>query len=252
MCSMFKPDRSMTGRSTLSPYTVGPSIAVCILLTLSAHAFDFGDGESLLGPASLLPDWEETVQRAKKEHKLIEDCVEDEEACTRRMRPLRTLIRKGKDLSPHKQLSLVNRYINRNTRRYSRDRRTYKEYDDFRVAKRQQWSTLLEFLEQGGDCEDYATSKYALLRLLGFEADQLRVMVVYDKKAHEHHGLVVVHTEELGTRLLDSDNAIYRKRPFNYRYVYSINEESIWDHSLDRERMPRMLKLKKEEAASAD
>lgn len=205
--------------------------------------FNFDEGSELVGSSSLLPDWHETMLRAIEEHEQIENCLDLEENCTRRMKPLRRLILRGRTLSPKKQLTLVNHYVNRK-RRYHRDGRSYREYDDYRLLKRQQWSTLLEFLDRGGDCEDYATSKYALLKLLGFDPTNLRIMIVYDRKAREHHALVAVYDKDFGTQLLDNDNTIFRKRPFSYRYVYSLNEDSIWDHSLDRERKPRRLPIK--------
>ena len=211
--------------------------------TTATDTFEFDDDSTILGPSTLLPDWHETVQRSLKEQEQIEDCLKDEEACTRRMKPLRTLILRGRGLSPSRQLTLVNNYINRR-RSYSRDKRTYKEYEDFRILKRQEWSTLLEFLDKGGDCEDYATAKYQLLKLLGHSEDHLRIMVVYDRKVREHHALVAVYDEKLGTQLLDNDNAIHRRRPFAYRYVYSLSDESIWDHALDKVRKPRKLPIK--------
>ena len=209
----------------------------------SEKAFSFEDESELVGPSSLLPDWHDAMLRAEKEHELIENCVEAEENCTTQTKPLRRLILRGRTLSPKKQLTLINHYINRK-RSYHRDRRSFLEFDDYRLLKRQQWSTLLEFLDRGGDCEDYATSKYALLKLLGFDPTNLRIMIVYDRKAREHHALVAVYDSDLGTQLLDNDNKMYRKRPFSYRYVYSLNEDSIWDHSLDKERKPRRLPIK--------
>ncbi len=209
----------------------------------SEKAFSFEDESELVGPSTLLPDWHDAMLRADREHELIENCVEAEENCTKQTKPLRRLILRGRTLSPKKQLTLINHYINRK-RSYHRDKRSFLEFDDYRLLKRQQWSTLLEFLDRGGDCEDYATSKYALLKLLGFDPTNLRIMIVYDRKAREHHALVAVYDSDLGTQLLDNDNKMYRKRPFSYRYVYSLNEDSIWDHSLDKERKPRRLPIK--------
>ncbi len=223
--------------------TLSVALGCQVYVTEPETTFNFHDKSQIVGPSNLLPDWHNTMVRANDEHQLIENCLESEDACTRKTKPLRRLILRGRDLSPQQQLTLVNQYVNRR-RSYSRDRRTYREYDDYKILKRQEWSTLLDFIQRGGDCEDYATSKYALLKLLGFEPQHLRIMIVYDKNAREHHALVAVFSNELGTQLLDNDNAIFRKRPFSYRYVYSINENFIWDHSLDKERKPRRIPLK--------
>ena len=212
---------------------------------------EFDNETNRIGPASLLTDWYEVVERSKTEETLIEDCLEDESSCTKQMKSIRTLVLRGRDLKPRQKLSLVNRFINKE-RRYTRDRRNTDRAAESHVDRRQNWTTLLDFLEKGGDCEDYATSKYALLKLLGFEPSELRILVVYDRNAREHHALTLVHNEELGLQLLDNDNAIYRNRPFHYRYVYSLNEDSIWDHSLDRVPAARRLKASRERQSNQD
>ncbi|MCY3885293.1 MAG: transglutaminase-like cysteine peptidase [Gammaproteobacteria bacterium] len=223
------------------------SLSFCVLMFgwfATAFAEEFDNHSNRIGPASLLEDWYAVVQRSEKEHAQIEACLEDESKCTQHMKSMRTLILRGRDLKPRQKLSLVNRFINKE-RRYTRDRRSNDASVESHVDQRQHWSTLLDFLEKGGDCEDYATSKYALLKLLGFKPRELRVLIVYDRTAREHHALTLVKNEELGLHLLDSDNAIYRVRPFHYRYVYSVNEESIWDHSLDREPSARRLRMRR-------
>lgn len=207
-------------------------------------AEEFDNQTNRIGPASLLSGWYEVVQRSQEEQAQIEACLEDASKCTRSMKSMRTLVIRGRTLKPRQKLSLVNRYINKE-RRYTRDRRSNDNSAESHIDRRQNWSTLLEFLERGGDCEDFATSKYALLKLLGFKPQELRVLVVYDRTAKEHHALTLVNNEEIGLNLLDNDNSIYRVRPFHYRYVYSVNEDSIWDHSLDREPSARRLKARR-------
>lgn len=217
------------------------SVMFSIAMGTSAVGEEFDNESNRIGPASLLKDWYEVVKRSENEQKLIEECLEDESSCTKQMNAIRMLVLRGRDLKPKQKLSLVNRFINKE-RRYTRDRSNNDESAESHVNKRQNWTTLLDFLEKGGDCEDYATSKYALLKLLGFEPNELRILVVYDRNAREHHALTLVNNEELGLQLMDNDNAIYRNRPFHYRYVYSLNEDSIWDHSLDRVPAARRLK----------
>lgn len=213
------------------------------LIDTGVHALadEFDNETNLIGPANLLTDWWEVVKRSKNEQKIIEDCLEDESKCAKQLKSIRTLVLRGRDLKLHQKLSLVNRFINKE-RRYRRDRRTNDQSVESHVDRRQNWTTLLDFLDKGGDCEDFATSKYTLLKLLGFESQELRILVVYDRNAREHHALTLVNNKELGLRLLDNDNSIYRSRPFHYRYVYSLNEDSIWDHSLDRVPAARRLK----------
>ena len=90
---------------------------------------------------------------------------------------MRYVIVKGAGLDEERQLRLVNRYINK--RSYRRDRRSSAPSvtDGGEARLTNHWATLLEFLRRGGDCEDYATAKYFLLRELGFPADDMRVLV---------------------------------------------------------------------------
>ncbi|MDX6752449.1 transglutaminase-like cysteine peptidase [Geminicoccaceae bacterium 1502E] len=53
------------------------------------------------------------------------------------------------------------------------------------------WLTPLEFLEAGGDCEDYAITKYFLLRELGVPAEALRLVVVRDRVRGLEHAVLL-------------------------------------------------------------
>ncbi|MXZ54831.1 MAG: hypothetical protein F4227_10310 [Gammaproteobacteria bacterium] len=229
-------------------------VALCVCLIVSACAtvdfeYRFDDESDRFGEASLWDDWYETVQRTNDELVAIEACIEDESKCDRDMRRIRVVVINGKKLQPAQQLQLVNRYINR-MRRYNDDRRVYKELEDSRLLVRQQWSTLLDFMQKGGDCEDFATAKYALLKLIGFDTHDLRIVVVYDQNVQEYHAVIAVRTDEDQVALLDIDNKIYSQRPPHYRFVYSINEHSIWDHSLEDTRLPRALRKRQSNGRS--
>ena len=204
---------------------------LCLFAAPALLAYDFSDEADYLAPAAHWPAWHNTMERASQEANEIQACLEDKQRCKRWLRSLHVVVDRSRDLSQKQQLEIVNRYINQH-RHYRRDRRNQNStsWDDENVFS--QWSTLLEFLQKGGDCEDYATAKYMILRLLGYSADALRIVVVYDRKTREYHAVVAVHDEQGNTRLLDIDNRIYGRKPTAYRYVYSVNEDSIWDHSV--------------------
>ncbi len=88
----------------------------------------------------------------------------------------------------------------------------------------------MDFVRRGGDCEDYATTKYFLLRTLGFTSDDLRVLVVYDRRLRDYHAVLAVRSAPGSIWLLESDNTIQKGGLYGYRYVFAINEDSIWDH----------------------
>ena len=205
--------------------------SLCLFAAPALVAYDFSDNADYLAPASQWPTWHDTMQRASGESDVIHACLENKDQCERWLRPLHVIVDRSRTLTHKQQLEIVNRYINQH-RHYRRDRRSPDTTPWGVEGVFSQWSTLLEFLQKGGDCEDYATAKYMILRLIGYSPDALRIVVVYDRKTREYHAVVAVHDEQGNTRLLDIDNRIYGRKPTAYRYIYAVNEDSIWDHSV--------------------
>ena len=211
-------------RSKLAP-------ALLLLCSFSALAgYRFDDAESFLADASALPAWDHALQRHADERSVLKECLANEEACEGRLKGLRHIIQKGAGLEPDDQLRLVNRYINK--RRYRRDRRqlSLSVAESGEARLRNQWSTLLEFLDRGGDCEDYATAKYFLLREMGHQPEDMRVVVSYDRSVRAHHAVLAIRRPDGSSWLLETDNTIRKKRQRGYRFIYAINEHGIWDH----------------------
>ena len=193
--------------------------------------------------ASELKGWDEALTRAEAQEETIQACLADKSACKGRLRSLHVIVQRGKLLELDRKLKLVNSWINR-FEKYRQDRRKSSLTEGELLVERQQWVTLSEFLRKGGDCEDYATAKYQILRYLGVTPGHMRIVVVYDRRQREYHATLAVKTSPTESVLLDTDNRIYRKRPALYDYIYAINEDSIWDHSLDSVRLPRHLRRK--------
>jgi predicted transglutaminase-like cysteine proteinase len=219
----------MTSRST-------PGVMILVLLSFPAFAgYRFDAPETYYAEASALPAWAHMLERHASEKSTITDCLAAEEKCEGRLKGLRHIIQKGANLEPHDQLRLVNRYINK--RRYRRDRKqTSLSVSDGGEAKlRNQWSTLLEFLDRGGDCEDYATAKYFLLRELGYPAGDMRIVVSFDRSVRAYHAVLAIRQNDDSSWLLETDNTIKRFRQRGYRFIYAINEDGIWDHNTGSE-----------------
>ena len=66
------------------------------------------------------------------------------------------------------------------------------------------------------------------------------LVVVWDRTTRAHHAVLAVRMPDAAVWLLDSDDSIHRNNPFGYRYVYALNETSVWDHELDDEAWARM------------
>ncbi|WP_282607845.1 transglutaminase-like cysteine peptidase [Pelagibius sp. Alg239-R121] len=158
----------------------------------------------------------------------------DEATCARNLgRPCRLLnwsrfVESLRKEDPAEQLRSINSYINQTRFIEDRDNWGAKDY----------WAAPAEFLTRGGDCEDYAISKYLSLRQLGIPAEQLRVVVLEDKRRRVAHAVLVV---ELGEESLVLDNLSDRVVSWSevghYRPLYSLNEQSAWLHVKVRDRL---------------
>ena len=222
-------------------------LVLFLLAPLSAEAgYRFADGY-YLGSATLLPDWADTLERVERERPQLQRCLADADRCPSHLRGVGALLERIRDLSLDRQIRVINRYVN--NRRYRRDRSgtVASALSNETVAVPSRWSTLGEFMRRGGDCEDYATSKYQLLRTLGVSASELRVVVVLDRDTREHHAVLAVRRPgEENAWLLDSDDQIHRGHPFGYRFIYALNETSIWDHELDADAWARKTTLQEQ------
>ncbi len=98
------------------------------------------------------------------------------------------------------------------------------------------WATPVEFFERGGDCEDFAITKYMALRVLGVPEDRLRIAIVHDIQKNVPHAILVVYADE-GAMVLDnqSDETRYANEIRRYRPIFSINRNGWWLHTKPRD-----------------
>jgi predicted transglutaminase-like cysteine proteinase len=126
-------------------------------------------------------------------------------------------------LAPLAQLQAVNARVNRVPTRDDRD--TY-GVDDH-------WATPREFFRNGGDCEDYAIAKYAVLERLGWTRSRLWIVVLRETVISPIHAVLMVQHEgrlwtldNLGDRVFEHGRVDY------YRPAYSLNRFGIWSHGV--------------------
>jgi len=100
------------------------------------------------------------------------------EDAEKRMRYLNKLILKNRDKPVMEKLRLANTTLNQFP--WIADQRQWKK-SDF-------WATPLQMIASfGGDCEDIAIAKFAMLRHLGIPRDQLYLAYVRIKNTHQSH-----------------------------------------------------------------
>lgn len=94
------------------------------------------------------------------------------------------------------------------------------------------WATPVEFLNRGGDCEDFAITKYTALRMLGVPEERLRLAIVHDLQKDIPHAILIVYTDN-GAMILDNQASEARMASDinRYRPIFSINRTAWWLHS---------------------
>lgn len=119
------------------------------------------------------------------------------------------------------QLDEVNRYAN--DKAYLIDLDNYSNEDYWAIAK--------EFLYNGGDCEDYAITKFFSLRWLGYGQDELRLLILQDTNLRIQHAVLVVF-DRGQVLVLDnqSQQVMPQEKILHYVPLYSVNEKQWWLH----------------------
>jgi predicted transglutaminase-like cysteine proteinase len=99
-------------------------------------------------------------------------------------------------------------------------------------GKTDYWATPVEFVKNGGDCEDFAITKYVLLRALGVPEERLRIVILQDMQKNIPHAVLVVYSEN-GPMVLDNQikTATHVDRISHYKPIFSINRDSWWLHT---------------------
>ncbi|OIN86885.1 MAG: hypothetical protein AUJ12_04560 [Alphaproteobacteria bacterium CG1_02_46_17] len=91
------------------------------------------------------------------------------------------------------------------------------------------WEIPAEFFKRGGDCEDFALTKYAWLRSLATTEDNLRIAVVHDRVRNMPHAVLLLY---INNKAMILDNQVKDIRDSSttsrYRMIYSINRQGWW------------------------
>ncbi len=212
--------RLLSAALILSALSAGPAALAATAPNRGVERYEFTDADRLTSAGEFSP-WADMMRRRAAEPVSLEACVLAEAACPPALRGARMVVLRGRTLSEHERLELVNRFVNR------------RRYVDGAVDRR--WETPASFLRRGGDCEDYAVAKYFLLRALGLVADDLRVVVGRTRRSGGNHALLAVRTRAGEVVLLDTDDRIHAgERRSDYAYLYSVNEDGLWDHAGSR------------------
>ena len=138
---------------------------------------------------------------------------------TKPMQDWNSFIAETKNDSTLLKMIKVNNFVNRVT--YKQDNWIYNK-DDY-------WASPAELFKNGGDCEDYAITKYFTLRQLGFSASDLKIAMVYDVYSGTDHAFLTVRHNN-ATYVLDNREKLVVSRYMKNRYKphYAFNEDKVW------------------------
>ncbi|WP_051610028.1 transglutaminase-like cysteine peptidase [Terasakiella pusilla] len=119
------------------------------------------------------------------------------------------------------KLEEVNRAVNRIP--YASDQSVYGRED--------LWADPVLFRQKGGDCEDFALSKFACLTDLAVAPDDMFLIGVKHIYSHQAHACLAVKTPENGVVILDNaSNVIKTDWHFRktYRLIYAQSVHGLW------------------------
>ncbi len=171
----------------------------------------------------LFPQWLSVLEQHMKEMTPEGQC--DARIFNRcHLREWLSFLQSIRHVSTDEQIRKVNGYANK--KEYILDIENYGQGD--------YWATPKQFLQNNGDCEDYAIIKMMSLKQLGFDVNKMRVVVVQDTNQRIAHAVMSIdrHNDIL---ILDNqiEEVISHRDIFHYVPVYSVNENNWWMHLPD-------------------
>jgi predicted transglutaminase-like cysteine proteinase len=200
-----------------------PAVA-CLAAAAHAGPYRFDKVEDYLAPAAMWDTWVATETAFRADLDTIERCGDGVADCPASFRAMHRLVVRLRNVAADDRVRAVNAWVNRRRYREDRSRR------DSAGRIPNEWRSLSELVSRGGDCEDFAMAKYFLLRATGIPADRLRVVIAWDRPTRAHHALLAYDTDA-GAWLVETDGTIRRTQHGQYRFLFSINEDGVWDHA---------------------
>ncbi len=183
----------------------------------------FGSVEYVSHDYGSLPQWNMVMNKMRAQMSSYQNCVVNRAACTTTtMKTWHDLVKTARQTDQMTRLRMVNSYFN--NWKYKSDREGY--------GVSEHWASPAEFMNNSGDCEDYAIVKYFTLRFLGFNDTNMRLVSVVDTIKGIGHSVLAVNTQGTTYVLDNNSNGLYRDVQYKH-YVpkYSVNQSGRWIHA---------------------
>ncbi len=169
-------------------------------------------------------NWQNVKAQLGSDIAKLEACATDESACDQgAMRQWRDLVTAARTASRESQLQMVNVFFNKF--QYRSDSEAY--------GRRDYWASPIAFLQNSGDCEDYAVAKYTTLLILGFHDSDMRVMAVVDNnRGGIGHAVLSVATTN-GSMILDNlnDGVYSDNQQTGYEPRFAVNQGGVYTYA---------------------
>ena len=204
------------------------AVAVLLGAAVSANAASDPDYPPLFGTREVhstdlasFPKWTKMLDRYSAENDAPESTCKETPFTKCPFNYWQPFLDTLRGANPMTQLLQIHQFINNPW--YITDPRNYNLPD--------YWATPRQFLERDGDCEDYAIAKYMSLRVLGWEREHLRIVVLQDLNLGNVHAVLVAYNDGKAW-VLDNQvkQIVAADRIVHYRPYYSINEDGWWLH----------------------
>ncbi len=196
-------------------------LSVLFLAVSSAAASPlFGYREVPQSGMAFVSQWLRVMERHLLEDVPEGDCTEGF-FTTCHMKEWFAFLARIKNLPRQQQLDEVNKYANEKS--YVLDISNY-GVEDY-------WAIVKEFLYNDGDCEDYAITKFFSLRRLGFDPEEMRIVVLQDTNLRTAHAVLAVFYNN-DVLILDNQSrqVVSHRQIVHYVPLFSVNEKKWWLH----------------------
>ena len=185
---------------------------------VTAQSGLFGYQENERSNLDLFPQWLSVLERNIRQHTPEGNC-ESRRLDQCHLKNWLSFLKEIKSLPKLEQVKKINYYANKHDYILDIDNYGMEDY----------WATPREFLYNNGDCEDYAITKMLSLKMLNFEMQHIRLVVLQDTNLRTPHAVLAVDTRN-DTLIMDNqiDEVVSHKHILHYVPVYALNENKWW------------------------
>lgn len=178
----------------------------------------FGYKENERSNLELFPQWLSVLERNIRQHTPEGNC-ESRRMDQCHLKNWLSFLNEIKSLTKLEQVKKINYYANKHDYILDIDNYGMEDY----------WATPREFLYNNGDCEDYAITKMLSLKMLDFDMQHIRLVVLQDTNLRTPHAVLAIDTRN-DTLIMDNqiDEVVSHKHILHYVPVYALNENKWW------------------------